>query len=121
MKQYKGAFMVALNQEADNNGNLFATTVPKIYAGYLACTQPGRKRMDTSKEKLKRPQFYAMLSQHDYVMSPNGDRPECYQHYEALGLGTVPLTQLDHNVHHHFIGTGLIFNNTVWSVQELES
>ena len=61
-----------------------------------------------------------MLSQHDYVMSRNGDRPECYQHYKALGLGTVPLTQLDHNVHRHFISTGLIFNNTVWSVQELE-
>ena len=77
--------------------------------------------MNASKEKLKRPQFYAMLLQHDYVMSPNGDRPECYRHYEALGLGTVPLTQLNHNVYHHFIGTGLIFNNTVWSVQELES
>ena len=55
MKQYKDAFMIALNQEADNNGNLLATTVPKVYAGYLACTQPGRKRMDASKEKLKRP------------------------------------------------------------------
>ena len=48
MKQYKDVFMIALNQEADNNGNLFATTVPKIYASYLACMQPGRKRMNAS-------------------------------------------------------------------------
>ena len=70
-------------------------------------------------KKLGRMNFYAQLSQHDYVLSPNGDRPECYRHYEALGLGTVPLTQLDYNIHRHFIGTGLIFNNTIWSVQEL--
>lgn len=121
LKLYKKAFMMALNRDAEDNGNISATAVPRIYAGHLRSLD-SRKGMDMNvTKKLGRMQFYAMLSQHDYVLSPNGDRPECYRHYEALGLGTVPLTQLDYNVHRHFIGTGLIFNNTVWSVQELET
>jgi len=119
MEQYKDAFLMALNRDAED-GNMSATTaVPRIYAGHIRSSE-SRKEMETS-EKLERPQFYAALSQHDYVLSPDGDRPECYRHYEALGLGTVPLTQLDFHVHRHFIGTGLIFNNTVWSVQALET
>jgi hypothetical protein len=138
MEEYKEAFMTALlnQEEADdnnnnnNNGNnpssATTTTIttttsvpppPKIYAGYLNLRS---KRDGTFPRKnFGRPEFDAILSQHDYVLSPDGDRPECYRHYEALGLGTVPLTQLDRNVHRHFIGTGLIFNNTIWSVQEL--
>lgn len=120
MEQYKKAFMMALNRDAED-GNISATAVPRIYAGHLR-SMDSRKGMDMNvTKKLGRVQFYAVLSQHDYILSPNGDRPECYRHYEALGLGTVPLTQLDYNVHRHFIGTGLIFNNTVWSVQKLET
>ena len=119
MEQYKDAFMMALTRDDADDGNTSAMAVPRIYAGHLR-SLGSRKGMDVTK-KLERGQFYAVLSQHDYVLSPDGDRPECYRHYEALGLGTVPLTQLDYNVHRHFIGTGLIFNNTVWSVQELET
>jgi hypothetical protein len=40
-----------------------------------------------------------------FIFSPNGDRPECYRHYEAIGLGTVPITQLDPHVHRHLHGS----------------
>ena len=50
------------------------------------------------------------LSEMDYVremhrsmfaLSPNGDHPECYRHYEALALGTIPTTALDPVLYRH--------------------
>jgi hypothetical protein len=55
-----------------------------------------------------------------YVISPDGDRPECYRHYEAIGLGTVPITQLDASTHSHLEGN-VIFNNSVWNLTVLEA
>jgi hypothetical protein len=46
-----------------------------------------------------------------YVLSPNGDRPECYRQNEALGLGTAPITQLapHDRLFKHFQGSGLVY------------
>ncbi len=63
--------------------------------------------------------FYQKIQESHYILSPNGDRPECYRHYEALGLGTVPLSQVDPVSFRHFEGSGLVFNNTVWRFETL--
>ena len=31
------------------------------------------------------------MAAHQDVISPDGDRPDCYRNYEAIGLGTVPI------------------------------
>ena len=54
-----------------------------------------------------------------YVLSPDGDRPECYHHYEAIGMGCMPITQLDMRTHTHLYGNA-IFNNTNWNLTWLE-
>lgn len=119
LTQYRDAFLEALRRDA--RGHNASATAPRIYAGYLRSLGT-RAGMDVEvTAKLDRSGFYAALSRHDYVLSPDGDRPECYRHYEALGLGTAPLTQLDRRVHRHLVGTGTVFGNTVWSVKELEA
>jgi hypothetical protein len=55
-----------------------------------------------------------------YVISPDGDRPECYRHYEAIGLGTMPISQLDERTHSHLEGN-VIFNNSMWNLTVLEA
>ena len=35
--------------------------------------------------------YYRPMKQSEYVISPQGDRPECYRHWEAIGLGAVPI------------------------------
>jgi hypothetical protein len=57
-----------------------------------------------------------------YIFSPNGDRPECYRHYEAIGIGTVPITELDPFFFRH-LGNGpngpVIFGNKIWNLTVL--
>jgi hypothetical protein len=91
---------------------------PRVYQGYLR-SHPDRKNIPNGRSHLKPYKFYQKIQESHYILSPNGDRPECYRHYEALGLGTVPLTQLDPVSFRHFEGSGLVFNNTVWRVETL--
>ena len=30
-----------------------------------------------------------------YIISPIGDRDDCYRHYEAIGLGTIPIANVN--------------------------
>jgi len=84
-----------------------------IFVGYITKTSNlnDRSGVPTSDEYLPPLQFYQTISRHRYMFSPNGDRPECYRHYEALGLGTRPITQLSRSslLFSHFEGTGLLF------------
>ena len=38
-----------------------------------------------------RPSYLKELARSEYVLSPDGDRPDCYRHYEALILGAIPI------------------------------
>ena len=40
--------------------------------------------------------FYAQLAASQFVFSPVGDRPDCYRHWEAIGLGAVPICNCPH-------------------------
>lgn len=44
-----------------------------------------------SGKPLSRRKYFAALADAEYVLSPDGDRPDCYRHYEALILGAVPI------------------------------
>ena len=35
--------------------------------------------------------FYTKIAESYYVLSPVGDRPDCYRHWEAIGLGAIPI------------------------------
>lgn len=65
-------------------------------------------------------EYYDSLALNRYLFSPNGDRPDCYRHYEAIGLGAIPITQMDPWTHRHLTGS-VIFNNTDWNVTSWNS
>jgi hypothetical protein len=50
-----------------------------------------------------------------FVLAPDGDRPECFRHFEALGLGTVPITQLVAEKVPHLAASGVVFDNQDWN------
>ena len=60
------------------------------------------------------------MAKSKYVLSPNGDRSECFRHYEAIGLGSVPITELDPILYRHFDNGSVIFNNKEWNLTLLE-
>lgn len=82
-----------------------------MFVGYLTVTsnEKDRTSIPTSSTYLAPKEYYQAIASSWYIPSPNGDRPECYRHYEALGLGTAPLTQLSRNLFSHFVGSGLLF------------
>jgi hypothetical protein len=64
--------------------------------------------------------YLSEMHRSKYIFSPDGDRPECYRHYEAIGMGTMPITQLDASTHSHLEGNA-IFNNSEWNLTVLEA
>ncbi|KAL3816092.1 hypothetical protein ACHAXA_011417 [Cyclostephanos tholiformis] len=64
--------------------------------------------------------YFVNMSHSRYVLSPNGDRPECHRHYEALGLGTVPITELDPILFRHLAGGPVVYANREWNATALE-
>ena len=46
-------------------------------------------------------------------------KPECYRHYEAIGLGTVPITEMNPIFAWHLKGS-VIYNNTNWEIDYLQ-
>mmetsp|Transcript_26690 Transcript_26690/g.54775 ORF Transcript_26690/g.54775 Transcript_26690/m.54775 type:complete len:156 (+) Transcript_26690:763-1230(+) len=65
--------------------------------------------------------YLGEIAKSEYVISPDGDHPDCHRHYEAIGLGAVPITQLDPFLYSHLAEGGTIFANKNWNVSHLES
>lgn len=58
-------------------------------------------------------EFYHTMAEAEYVLSPRGDRPECYRHWESIGLGTIPISDLDATLYGHmFHGSMKFVDNT---------
>ena len=80
---------------------------------------PGSKSYsEYKKERLLPIDYFTNIYNSKYILSPNGDRPECFRHYEALGLGTVPITELDSKLglFRHLLDGPVIYDNRVWNV-----
>lgn len=118
----------------DNKKSIF------IYAGPLKAveakamaksgvedTSSGRKdipgthsKTQYKKERLVPYDYFTQIAKSRYILSPDGDRPECFRHYEALGLGSVPITELDPVLFRHLHEGPIIYNNHVWDTQVLQ-
>jgi hypothetical protein len=93
-----------------------------IMIGYVSNeTNPERAKIAPSGPKLNLTDYYDELAQHQFIISPNGDRPECYRHYEAIGLGAIPLTQLDPALYSHLQDGPVVYNMTNYWNLTLES
>ena len=62
---------------------------------------------------LKPNDYYAEISRAQFLLSPPGDRPECYRHWEAIGLGTVPISSVNETYHRPLFGRSMKFVPTV--------
>jgi hypothetical protein len=60
--------------------------------------------------------YLEKLAHSRFIFSPNGDRPECYRHYEALGLGAIPVTELDPVYYDHLKSGPVAYNTTDWNL-----
>lgn len=90
-----------------------------IFVSKLGETTTSRKNIPSG-PSLGKEEYYLTLSRSKYILSPNGDRPECYRHYESIGLGVMPVTELDSSIYSHF-GSNAIYNSSDWDLSSLEA
>lgn len=92
-----------------------------IYVGYVSKeTNKRARRFVPSGDKVPKDEYMRRLHKSQYVISPDGDRPECYRHYEAIALGTVPITQMDRGYYRHFDPAPVVYGTRMYNVTKLE-
>ena len=63
--------------------------------------------------------FLKELAASHYVFSPNGDHGDCHRHYEAIGMGAVPVTHLDKYLYSHLREGNTVYNTTEFNMTRL--
>jgi hypothetical protein len=56
-------------------------------------TNPCRSKLPEL-EKMKPEEYYKKMGEAQFLLSPIGDRDDCYRHYECIGLGTIPISNI---------------------------
>jgi hypothetical protein len=56
-------------------------------------TNPCRSKLPKA-DIMKTEEFYQKMSEAEFMLSPIGDRDDCYRHYECIGLGTIPISNV---------------------------
>ena len=91
-----------------------------IFVGYIANTSHQRSNIPSGR-KLDYVDYLRDISRSKYVISPDGDHPDCHRHYESIGLGAIPITQLDPYFYSHLREGHIIYKNSIWNLTELNS
>lgn len=60
--------------------------------------------------KLHKNQFYQELAKSKWVISTTGDREDCYRHYECIGLGAMPISNVS-DQYKNIFGSNMIYAN----------
>jgi hypothetical protein len=85
-----------------------------IFYGYINPTSSTRQNIPSG-AYLPLDQFYDQLAKSRFVVSPEGDRPDCYRNYEALAFGAIPITNLNPSWYPFFQDGPVVFSTTDWN------
>lgn len=86
-----------------------------IFYGYISpYTNPNRTKVPAG-EKLPLDKYYDELAASRFVVSPAGDRMDCYRNYEALAFGAVPITELRPRHHGHLSDGPVLFETASYT------
>jgi hypothetical protein len=97
LKNYAKALLNNRNTNKDNN---------ILYLPIDNNTNICRKKLPVL-NRIESSDMYNKIASSKFVISPIGDRDDCYRHYEAIGLGTIPIS----NVKTHY---NAIFGNNMY-------
>lgn len=75
---------------------------------YLSQTNVEREILP-KRPKVDRDVYYTEVSRAKFLLSPPGDRPDCYRHWEAIGLGTMPISSLNKTLYQPLFGPSMKF------------
>lgn len=83
-----------------------------IFYGYInRYTNQDVRANVTSGPKVPRHVYYDELARSRFVISPPGDRPDCYRNYEAIAFGAIPITNLDPTLYSYLEEGPVVYGN----------
>ncbi|KAI2508400.1 hypothetical protein MHU86_6074 [Fragilaria crotonensis] len=91
-----------------------------IMQGYLSNTNAKRSNVPSG-PKLQYTEYCEEIASHQFILSPDGDRPECYRTYEAIGMGTVPITELSASLYRHLQPAPVLYETYDWNLTETQA
>jgi hypothetical protein len=91
-----------------------------IFVGYLARTTSARDGVPNAGKRIPYKKYLENIAEAHYVICPDGRNPDCHRNYESIGLGAVPITQLDPRYYNHFEEGSIVYNVTEWNLTKLE-
>lgn len=98
-----------------------STKTKGIMHGYIKKrTNPKRKNIPSG-PKLDYAEYYDEIARHRFILSPDGDRPECFRTYEAIAMGTIPITELSASLHRHLQPAPILFETSDWNLNETQA
>jgi len=92
---------------------------------HISATHPSRHRIiarseDASKHAwLQGPAFYKSIANTQFLISPRGDRPDCYRHWEAIGLGAIPVANINSSLYGPLFGNDMLYVDEADQMLEL--
>jgi hypothetical protein len=72
----------------------------------------------SSTKKIDVESFYENMCRSFFTISLSGDRHDCYRHYEAIGLGTIPVSNIPIQYKNIF-GDSVIINKNIQEILDL--
>lgn len=108
------------NQTHGNDSPVMYKT-DALFVSPVRPTHADRQRIvpPPSRQIMEYTDYLQRIATAHYVFSPNGDHPDCHRHYEAIGLGAIPVTQLNEQWYDFFEPGSVIYSNTEWNTTRL--
>ncbi len=117
---YRKLFLKLWNETRHNETKFQASKTTNIFAGQIGSTSDARKNIPSGK-RLDYAEYIERIAKAKYVISPDGLKPDCHRHYESIGLGAIPITQLDPYLYSHLKEGPVIYQNDNWDLEQLNS
>ena len=80
-----------------------------VYLPISNATNPCRRKLPAI-PRIPVTEYYSRLTEAKFVLSPIGDRDDCFRHYEAIGLGTIPISNVN-DFYKNIFTTNMIYAN----------
>lgn len=93
-----------------NNDTVKNTTIEHLK---VSVTHPSRSVLPQRPSMSLKP-YYERIMSSQFLVSSRGDRPDTYRHWEALGLGTIPVANIEEAYFSQLFGSFTLYvNDTV--------
>ncbi len=62
--------------------------------------------------------YFIEMSKYKFIISPIGDRHDCHRHWEAIGLGSIPICNID-NYYKSLFGNNMIYVKDEYELKDI--